>query len=454
MCLTLYSELFAKEVIESVFNFQLLDPYFKSTPPDEDIAIPSFLATYLERRVLNEPIGGMLDLLLIRRVAERLRQESIDGRDLHEYVKQLCELVVSTCGTQISLIWRARASETNSGGDFETHVFVAAVYTKTMPVVEKWVATGKNGAKSSWLFGSARRHAAKYCSRELLAPMMIHRYGDELQRLRIELLSELAGAGRADAMHFVFDSEIQQNPWEFSREKRPSYRYRNEWLLASIHTPSRDVFDFLMEKRKVHCIDREFGVYQYTRFLSTCARKGWADMVACYLDLGASVNGLASLVRKGEHQRPLLDACENGHQDVVKVLLAYGADTSKPALEVAAQNGNLTIVQILLEVGAECGQALSRAAAKGYRDIVDALIQSGANLKNCSQPLLAYAIEQEYVAMFWLLVEQGCDLRDPDTKAECLKVAKKHGLGSMLELLRQVGADVDHAVRDVRQARN
>jgi hypothetical protein len=407
------------------------------------MAFPSFLANYLKLRVLNEPYDGMLDLLLIRGVAKRLSQESTDGRDLQEYAKQLCELVVSTCGPRIATIWRAR--DRTHETDFETHVFVAAVYTKTMPIVEKWAATGKHGVRSSWLFGSARQHAVQHENYDVLVPMMSHDSRAELQYLRIELLTDVARAGRAEAMHFVFDYETQQNPWEFSRQKRPSHPHRNEWLLASMHTPSKEVFDFLTEKRKVHCIDREFGVYQYTKFLCHCARKGWADMAVCYLDLGASVDGLASLAGDREQQRPLVDACEDGHQDVIKVLLAYGADTSKPALEVAAQKGNMGIVRMLLEHRAELGEAISRAAANGYGDIVEVLLNFGANIDNLPWPLLTYAIEHEHVAMFWLLVKWGCDLEDSDTQEKCVNVAREQGLDSMLGLLRDAGMDVDHA---------
>jgi hypothetical protein len=256
----------------------------------------------------------------------------------------------------------------------------------------------------------------------------------------------VARVGYADNMRFVFEYETEQNPREFSRDKqrRPSYPRHNEYSLATMATPRREIFRFITEKREIHCTDREFGVKEYTRFLLQCAYKGWADMAACYLDLGASVNGLASSAYDDdEPQRPLIDGYKYGYEGIVKVLLTHGADTSRPALEIAAQNGQLAIVRMLLGPGAEHGEALTRAAAKGYGDIVEELLNAGADVKNGSHSLLPHAIEHEHVIMFRLLVERGCDVKDPAAVAVCVKVAQEKGLDSMLELLREAGIEID-----------
>ena len=253
----------------------------------------------------------------------------------------------------------------------------------------------------------------------------------------------VAEAGRAAAVRFVFDFEANECSWEFSRKKRPSYPYRNESALASMHTPSREIFDFLMEKRKTHCINRGFGSKEYTEFLAHCVRDDWIEMAAHYIDLGASVEGPAPSINvRGEPDRMLVYASKKGHQDIVKLLLTRGGNTSAPALEVAAHNGHLDIVRLLLAHGADFGDAISKAAAKGYGDIVEELLNNGAEIQNGPRPLLVHAIEHKHEAMFRLLVERGVDLRDHDPIKDCVSVAKEKGLDSMLKLLTEFGGEL------------
>ena len=82
--------------------FKLLDTYFKRLPISSDEAVPSIATTYLERRVLNERCGGAPVLLWIRSVANRLSQETDDERNEHDYIRQLCPLVLETCSVRLN----------------------------------------------------------------------------------------------------------------------------------------------------------------------------------------------------------------------------------------------------------------------------------------------------------------------------------------------------------------
>lgn len=141
------------------------------------------------------------------------------------------------------------------------------------------------------------------------------------------------------------------------------------------------------------------------------------------------------------HRRPLVYACERGYYNIIKVLLAHGADTSG-AVEAASQHGHLAIVQILLKHGADTTGALEKAAAGGYRDIVELLLDHGADPNDGSPNSLVYAIELEHVALFRLLMERGA-IMEEETSAECVRRAKEKGYESMLELLGENGVDVD-----------
>jgi hypothetical protein len=419
--------------------FKLLDPYFKALYDTKDAILPSFSAAYLELRVKNEPDDGLPGLCQIRVIARALAERTTDGRDVSVYIKQLCQLVVERRYPLTKGIWTE--FEQVEEDKLESHIYVAALGTQTASVVNRWIAGGNDPIPSTPFFGCTQGFIENHGTYDLLAARM-SKFNCRIMfnGSRLSLLSGVAEAGRADATRFVFGFELNGWPWEFSRQKMPRYRKTNEWVLAEVRTPSREVFDFLTEKRRLHCINRQFGQKEYTEFLRQCAFRGWAEMAACYLELGASVDGLtpSSLWCK-EQDRPLLDACSYGHQEVVKVLLDHGASTSAPALEYAAGKGHLRIVQMLLASGAEHGDALSRAAAKGYGDVVEVLLNHGAEVRDSSAPLLVSAIEHEHTAMFRLLIERGCEVRDTDTAAKCVRPAKEQGLESMLELLREFG---------------
>jgi hypothetical protein len=316
---------------------------------------------------LNEPDDGLKGLCRIREIAELLAQKTTDGRDVPTYVAQLSRLVVERGYPRTSGIWlNYRQAE---GTELENHIYAAALATQTMSVVERWLSSGKVLEIDTPFFGHTQQLIADFGTPDLLAAVMIHDLKDMFNTIRLSILPAVARAGRVDSVRFVLGFERNGWSWEFFRQRRPSYRRQNEFILAELHTPNKEVFEVLMRERRLRCINRQFGEKEYTHFLRHCAVNGWTEMVACYLELGALVDDLEwPSVCCTERERPLLDACSNGHADIVKLLLNHGASTSAPALEYAAGKGHLRIVQMLLASGAEHGDALPQAAAKGYGD--------------------------------------------------------------------------------------
>lgn len=429
--LTSSTEVFSRQVLATLPLLKLLDSYFRPLPVYINPSLRSVATAYLECRVLNEQHGGAPALLRIRNVAVRLCQKSVDGRSEQDYIGQLCPLALETCRVRLDEIWTANRAVLLCSNDLESDVYIAALYTNTLPVVSEWIASGKELGEHSLLFGDARCHAAKFGKHEILAAMMESPYEDTFQSLRSYFLHKTAEFGRVEATRFTFSFRATERPWAFSRKRsRPSYPFFNESELSQIHTPNREIFDYLMEKRKAHCTTRTYGVKEWTRFLMHCAKNGWVDMAAQYLALGASVDGLESCADDG-YQRPLLVACRNGHEGVVRALLAHGADTSRPALEMAVRYGDFAIVFLLLEYNAEVGEAVTEGVTKGYKSIVRALLERKTNAKRELQKLLVCAVELEDEELFQLLAGQADGEVHEAAWVECMKIAQEKGLESM-----------------------
>ncbi|KAF2029627.1 ankyrin [Setomelanomma holmii] len=357
------------------------------------VNVPRFAAAYLERRVLKELADGV------------------------QYDSSLPRIF--------------QDDRYYTAADFEAYVYVAA-----------WLGSERSPATTSSLFGSSRAHVEKYGSFDLLAKMMTydHATHSACQSLRLNVFIGVAGAGRADATRFAFDFHRDKYPWIFLRKGRPKYARQSERYLASLETPSKGVSEGLMEKRKLHCTTRQFGPEQWTQFLHTCASKGWSEMAVVYLRLGASVEDQLDTTRITV-RRPLVEACLNGHQEIVRILLGRGVSVSPPAVASAAQKGHVTIIQTLLDNGAEFENALPIAVAKGYTDVVSALFRHGAPLEGVLKSLLTHAVKRDYKALFSLLLDHRSDPSIIST-TECIAIAKANGLESMLELLDEMNDDV------------
>jgi hypothetical protein len=411
---------------------------------------------YLECRVLNDRHGAPF-LRRIRDVAARLCQESEDGQDERDYVRLLCPLVMEGRWTNLTGFWASKSvvsplNRIASDGDLESDVNVAALYTQTLPVVERWMASEKPMDICRPIFGDARYHAARYGSHEILAAMMASCDDSAIQDLRKKLLRWVALLGRVEATRFVLNFQATERPWVSARKNRRGpvghqtrvgvrgpVGHQTRVGARGMHTPSREILDLIAEKRKLRCLEETYGVEEYTRLLRYCAEKGWVEMAAHYISLGASVNGVRPL-RPIRNRVPLIAACIHGHEEIVKLLLTHGVDTSPPALEMAALHGHYGIVSLLLEHGAGMGEALAKAVRKGYLSIVRTLLEHDTGIELEWQGILVSSVQVEDEALFWLLVKHTGGAIDEDTRTACAKVAKEMGLESMLELVSTVQA--------------
>ena len=120
----------------------------------------------------------------------------------------------------------------------------------------------------------------------------------------------------------------------------------------------------------------------------TCARGGVLDTVTSLLDRGADVN--ASEATNG--QTALMWAAWEGHTDVIRTLLAHGAEvdarttTGYTALVLAAREGYRETSEALLEAGADVNAsavdgttALLVATVRRHLDYAEFLLDQGAD---------------------------------------------------------------------------
>ncbi|KAL5592674.1 hypothetical protein FOBRF1_013700 [Fusarium oxysporum] len=118
------------------------------------------------------------------------------------------------------------------------------------------------------------------------------------------------------------------------------------------------------------------------------AEEGHKEMVKLLLDNGADVNAQGG----GLYGTALQGASTEGHEPIMKLLLDKGADVNAQveehgtALQGASAGGHEPIVKLLLDNGADVnahggglyGTALQAAAVEGHEQIVKLLFDNGA----------------------------------------------------------------------------
>ncbi|KAL6694828.1 ankyrin repeat-containing domain protein [Trichoderma pleuroticola] len=164
-----------------------------------------------------------------------------------------------------------------------------------------------------------------------------------------------------------------------------------------------------------------------------------------------------------EHKEyALLRAIDGGHENVVKILLARGANsgyiagTFRTPLLFAVQRGHKSIVKLLLDNGAKIDfkdeklveTPLLTAAEKGLDDIVELLLDKGADINSFDRPNdtpLRVASKAGHYGTVKLLLDNGArvDLTHYRYQHTPLQEAAAWGHESVVELLLDRGADID-----------
>ena len=206
---------------------------------------------------------------------------------------------------------------------------------------------------------------------------------------------------------------------------------------------------FIQNNGNVNAVDKQHGSP-----LQLAARMGHTTIAHHLVGAGADIE-----LPRSEHEPTVLFTALYGkHQDVAQLLLRNGAchnivnDRAETPLIVAASKGCMAVVQKLLQLGVnvniEGGKALQAAANGQNWQIVELLVQSGANVnfndKSGGNALQAAAVYDNY-QIVKLLLESGADANSGNggNHSNALQAAFAGENRQIVELLLLSGANVN-----------
>ncbi|KAL6717911.1 hypothetical protein ACLMJK_003996 [Lecanora helva] len=196
----------------------------------------------------------------------------------------------------------------------------------------------------------------------------------------------------------------------------------------------------------------DFEIEQHSTALYAAASLGHCETVTLLLERGADPNAVG-----GDFVTPLRAAVHGGYEDVVQVLMRFGAHTSTKiaphlhpqhsALQMAVSKGHEGLTRLLLrrksinaDVQDDIGQTpLMTATHQGNAPIVRLLLENGASTRtrDCNgATALMTAADGGFVEIVRYLLEHGADSRATNTSQHSpLQIAKLQGHQAVVQLL-------------------
>lgn len=190
--------------------------------------------------------------------------------------------------------------------------------------------------------------------------------------------------------------------------------------------------------------------------LVTAAKEGNSAKVKKILEAGVTVEEEGLGTAEDVISLALYHATMQGHKNSAKLLIEHGGDLAT-GLYTAAGKGWLDIVQLLLDKGAnanpEDALPLTWAARGGHLEVVKLLVQHGANVNGANDPKgvipnrkgqpIVGASAGGHFAVVEFLIQKGADVNPP--AASPLIVAQQKRKKDIAELLEKHGAIPVHA---------
>ena len=187
--------------------------------------------------------------------------------------------------------------------------------------------------------------------------------------------------------------------------------------------------------------------------LCIAAQNGSYEIVKCLLQAGANVNAWNG-AQMSIFDSTALPTRENRLQLMMDKLPEIDRiPIEQTAVHAATWNRHTKVVKLLLENGADCdtrtrsygATALQFAADRGYKDIVDLLLEHGTDVNRVDikgRTAVYLAACQGYNAIVTLLLENGADINRGSYKTPLHAVVRLR-LTNMVHLLLDNGADIN-----------
>nr|XP_058917206.1 ankyrin repeat and KH domain-containing protein 1 isoform X8 [Kogia breviceps] len=153
--------------------------------------------------------------------------------------------------------------------------------------------------------------------------------------------------------------------------------------------------------------------------LTLAACGGHVELAALLIERGANLEEV-----NDEGYTPLMEAAREGHEEMVALLLAQGAninaqteETQETALTLACCGGFSEVADFLIKAGADielgCSTPLMEASQEGHLELVKYLLAAGANVHATTatgDTALTYACENGHTDVADVLLQAGADL--------------------------------------------
>ncbi|KAF2709937.1 ankyrin [Pleomassaria siparia CBS 279.74] len=436
--LRLVNKLFSAEILRILYswNYRLLDNYLAQH------CLAPFAATYATARILNEPSNGYPLLLAVRRIAERIVDETSKTNDTRNQDVRACIHKLLERATACNSLWEIfdPMSAMLNEKEFSENLLAGAIYINSVPLVISFMEQGFRLCGRTILFGSPFDYISWHLEMAKVFPRKV-RIGDALR-----------SDSPLEVIQYICQRDMDKGGWTHP----DNYKH---WVDVFVTSSRLDVFDFMWNFRKSVGLPPSTNWTLHRRLLASCRLDSRIDMVERLLQITT-----LEWHKQGDWGRydPLRVACKSGTTNTVQLLIDHGADPKitwpcectahlRGMITEAAMNQHWDTVRKLLDHGAEIiGPILGKAAKLGRLDIMQMLIDHGADpnapcwtaeYKRTPHPLVT-AILLERLDMFQFLLDRGAIL-SAEVGRDCAAQARSNGLESMLAFLERHGVNIE-----------
>ncbi|KAI1263528.1 ankyrin [Xylariaceae sp. FL1019] len=406
----------------------------------------AFLERYLTYRALHNTKPASLQLITIRKVAERMLEmrtlvsgQAPTQKALKDITAQICHAALlfprayDHADTQPVSKCEVAAGIDENGAGFKRSLLAAAAYTNDIHVARE-LLTSQSGDNPS--ITNPRRSPPIHMHRQI-------KRGD-MPVLPIDPYSAAAYKGNVGFLSYLIENEtekvirskrhtktiIYHAAWgnqigpidlvlgPYFNNAHPDYERLRDSLIEGLEaTTDVDVFKRIFEvvRNEIkdatpHAKNQRSMHAWLTARIRPVAEKGALDLLEYLFQLGASVDGGTKDI-PGRFWSPICGAALKCQQNAVRWLLEKGAPLGT-SLHAAVVGGSPKIVQLLLDHGAMEDQIAAQEA-------------------------LLEAMRREDEILFRLLVANGAKLFYQTSFDEVVKMAEEQQLYSMRNLLQE-----------------